>query len=82
MPKFCQSRNNTPMNGEKLQNSTFVSHLKQNDRKDVDLLRFSFIKNIQKMDFNIVISTNFKKMVDYIDFIRYTVHVDFRNGGK
>ena len=56
--------------------------MKQNDRKDVDLLAFSFIKNIQKMDVNIVISTNFKKMVDYIDFIRYNVHVDFRNGGK
>ena len=29
-----------------------------------------------------MISTNYKKMVDYLRFISYTICVDFRNGGN
>lgn len=47
----------------------------------MDFFQFYFINTTQKLDIKMVISTVFKKMVDYGTFIYYTVRVDFRNGG-
>ncbi len=46
----------------------------------MDFFQFYFINTTQKLDIKLVISTVFKKMVDYGTFIYYTVLVDFRNG--
>ena len=69
-----------PFRGKMLQNSTFVLPFQWKHKISMDFFQFYFINTTQKLDIKLVISTVFKKMVDYGTFIYYTVLVDFRNG--